>query len=59
LHPVALPWLVLFLHGVKENAHTALAAAAVFQQVGRTGPDGLDELAVEAEIIDCQPLPDG
>ncbi|WIA19665.1 hypothetical protein OEZ85_005596 [Tetradesmus obliquus] len=27
--------------------------------VGRSGPDGLDELAVEAEITDCQLQPDG
>jgi hypothetical protein len=28
-------------------------------QTGRTGPDGLDELAIEAEILECNPLPDG
>jgi Lon protease-like protein len=28
-------------------------------QAGRSGPDGLDELAVEAEILECNPLPDG
>jgi hypothetical protein len=28
-------------------------------QTGRTGPDGLDQLAIEAEILECNPLPDG